>query len=165
MLIRLAFILILLLARPAHAQNNNQAVPQKKVIRTLPMVKLGESPTYAKGMGRNVKHNAKPPKLDPYQWIVPTGSGTVARVWSGAGTNLTANLVKFNRFSVFVQREDEDEVQPEVRIPRKDLDAGSKVFVDAQEKEAQAAADQAWEELRAEMAEREASRASQPVGK
>jgi hypothetical protein len=76
MIIRLAFITILFLALAAHAQNNNQAVPQKKVIRTLPMVKLGESPTYAKGMGRNVKHSAKPPKLDPYQWIVPTASLT-----------------------------------------------------------------------------------------
>jgi len=166
MTIRLAAILVLSLAITAGAQTGNPNNPNnqnKRVIHTLPMVKLGESPSYiTKPIGTHAKRDSHPPQIDPYQWIVPPETGTVSRVWMLTnGTNVTGGMVKLNHFKVVVRQENEQEVQ----IVRKALDPKSAAFVTAFEKQAEADAIAEWNEKQAAKAEKEDAVPAKPGAK
>lgn len=130
-----------------HAQNNNQE-PTKKVIKTLPMVRAGETPSYVKTIGgHRTASVSKPPAMDPYAWITPADTSSVPRKWTlSTGTNIAAFIVKFNRYSVVLRNEDEREFT----FPRKILDKAGQGVIDGFEKEEQAAILEAWREKQEE---------------
>lgn len=166
MTVRLIAFLVVSLAVAAQAgqsNQNNQNAPVRKVIRTLPTVKLGDTPPQVKAVpGRRLKYDPKPPKMDPYRWMDAPETGTVSRVWGLAkGTNITGSLVKFNATLVVVRYGEDDK---EVQIPRKSLDAASQAFVAVFAKEAEAEAIEKWNDERARAAERDAALGPRPVG-
>lgn len=125
------------------AENNNQQ-PTKRVVKTLPMVKAGDTPSYVKPIGGSrTTAAAKPPALDPYAWISPNDTSTVPRQWTLTGkTNIAAFLVKFNRFTVVVR----DETDREFQFDRKALSKDGQSVISGFEKEKEAEIRQEWQE-------------------
>lgn len=126
-----------------HAQNNNQQ-PTKKVIKTLPMIHAGETPSNVKAMGgHKTASMSKPPTLDPYAWITPADTSSVPRQWTlSTGTNIAAYIVKFNRYSVVLRTEEDRQFT----IPRKTIDKAGQGVIDGFEAEEKAAILEAWNE-------------------
>jgi hypothetical protein len=108
-MIRLIYcLLIVLVAATVDAQTRTNTV---KRIRTLPMVKLGDTPPSVKGV-QSLPIQARPPKVDPYEWIVVPETATNTANWAlSNGTTIAATLVKFNRYTAVFLPNDERERQ------------------------------------------------------
>ena len=99
-------LLMLLVAATVDAQTRTNTV---KRIRTLPMVKLGDTPSSVKGV-KSLPIQAKPPKVDPYEWIMIPEMATNTTGWVlSNGTAITATLVKFNQYTAVFMSQDERE--------------------------------------------------------
>jgi len=116
-----------------------------KKIKTLPMVKLGEKPNNVKGAAlRPIQ--AKPPKLSPYDWIVVPDTATNTTQWTlSSGTNVSATLVKFNKYTVVLLPEDERERQ----YPRTALSKEGQRRINDFEKQNQDEMLKSWQEAQA----------------
>ncbi len=131
-------ILVTLAVSTLHAQTDLN----RRKITTLPMIKLGESDPKAKALPHAKPAQRTPPAWDPYRWIEPTEQETEkARPWTlASGTNITATLVKFNKFTVVV-RLDSDK---EVNLSRATLNDEGKTFIAKLEKDHETARIEAW---------------------
>ena len=100
-----SLILMLLVATTVNAQTQTG-----HKIKTLPMIKLGESDPRAKALP-HPKIVRKPPERNPYQWIMAPEKEIESRQWTlKSGTNITATLVKFNKLTVAVKTDDDKEL-------------------------------------------------------
>jgi hypothetical protein len=139
----LAGLVVLSLAPSLQAQTN-----YSRKIKTLPIIKLGESNPRAKALPHFKRGERKPPAWDPYQWITPPDKDTAeSRSWTlASGTNLTATLVKFNKFTVMVRLEDDREAG----LVRAKLDAVGKALIARLEAEHETARIEEWKRQQAE---------------
>lgn len=139
-------VLALFTAVTLHAQTNTFS----RKIRTLPMIKLGESDPRAKSLPHFKPAPRKPPAWDPYQWIIPPDKETTdPRQWIlSSGTNITATLVKFNKFTVVVRLEDDREVS----LTRSTIDNNGKTLITRLETEHETARIEEWKQQQEEKA-------------
>ena len=139
-------ILILALYVATAVQAQTDTVRHK--IRTLPVIKLGESDPRAKALPHFKPASRKPPAVDPYQWITAPEIETAGtNQWTMAsGTNITATLVKSNRFTVVFKMDDDTEVS----IARPALDKAGKTIVAKIEAEIEVARIEEWKKAQEE---------------
>ncbi len=135
-------LLIVLVAATVDAQTRTNTV---KRIRTLPMVKLGDTPPSVKGV-QSLPIQPKPPKVDPYEWIVIPEMATNTTGWVlSNGTAIAATLVKFNQYTVVFISQDSRERQ----YTRKALNQEGQRRIREFEKQNQEEIVKAWNEKQA----------------
>ena len=148
--------LLICFATAIHAENNNNnnnGTVTKHVIHTLPMVRAGDLPPNVKPIpGHRGTLAPKPPQADPFEWIPAPDSETDARQWAlASGTNVTATLVKFNKYAVMVR----DENDKTLRFDRPALAPASETVLAGFQKQHEADVLKAWQEKQAEKKEKE----------